>query len=106
MKFQEKKLWQILVPRVMGGWSIDDSYHEEWDKKVAKITGGLTLCNTSMGKWVDANGDLFQESVISVNLACTEEEIKEIMKITLQHYCQDAIFVSLLSEKVLILNAQ
>jgi len=44
--------------------------------------------------------------MIPVRIACTEEQIREIMKMTIAHYKQEAVFAMLVSEKTLIMHAE
>lgn len=105
MNLQELKLWEILVPYVMDGKMVPVFYHQKWDKKVIKITQGLTFATDNpQGKWLDKNGQISGEKMIPVRIACTEDQIKQIMELTLEHYEQEAIFVTLISKKVLILS--
>lgn len=118
MKEVQLQLWEILVPHKMGKhdlWRHDNSlpksnrtipvpYHQKWDSKVREITGGLTICKASKGQWVDNDGNLYKEIMIPVRIACTEEQIRQIAKMSMEHYQQKAIFVSLISEKTLIFS--
>ncbi len=115
MTVTELQLWQILVPHRMGDHheeglpkrnrSIPVPYHQEWDKFVRNITGGLTIQRASKGQWIDGDGKLYKELMIPVLIACTEEQITEIAEFSLNYYKQKAMFVSLISEKTLIFEA-
>lgn len=118
MEVIETKLWEILVPHRMGNHDLyrhDNSlpkskriipvpYHQIWDEKVRKITGGLTICKSAKGQWVDRDGKLFKEIMIPVKIACSEEQIIEIANMSKEFYQQKAIFVSLISEKTMIIS--
>lgn len=100
-----KQLWEILVPcQFNDGKPVRTRHHREWDKVVRKITGGLTIFKPVKGQW-EHEGTLYVERVIPVRIACTEAQIRKIAKFSLTHYRQLAVFVSLVSEKVLIINA-
>ncbi len=99
------QLWEILVPcQYNDGKPVRTRHHREWDKVVRKITGGLTIFKPVKGQWVH-EGQLYAERMIPVRIACSEKDIRKIAKFSLGHYKQLAVFVSLVSEKVLIINA-
>jgi hypothetical protein len=96
------KMWEILVPCK---WNDDKPvrtrHHKEWDKRVRKITGGLTILPPTKGIWVN-EGKIYEERMIPVRIACTDKQINEIMDMTAQHYKQLAVLCTLISENVLI----
>lgn len=99
-------LWEILVPYKMGRKNVPVPYHQEWDAKVMAIAGGMTLMKVAKGSWTSPTTDkTHKELMIPVRIACTEEQIKEIMKMTIEHYKQEAVFAMLVSEKTLIMHA-
>lgn len=77
-------------------------HHQEWDKRVRSITGGLTIYTPSKGQWISPSGELFIERMIPVRIACSRKELEKIMDITLQHYNQEAVMAYLVSEEVII----
>jgi hypothetical protein len=100
-----KFLWEILVPTTMNNPSnpCRIGHHREWDKRVRKISGGLTILEPAKGQWIDAETKtLYEERVIPVRIACSEEEINKIIDMTIQHYRQEAVMAYLVSEKVII----
>jgi len=114
----ESPLWEILVPHKMGehdnsnpdiprrNKNIPVPYHQEWDKYVRNITGGLTIQRAAKGQWLDNDGKLYKEIMIPVRIACTEEQITQIAEYSLEYYKQKAMFVTLISEKTLIFHAE
>jgi hypothetical protein len=51
---EQKNLYEILVPTQYGypkTTPIRTKHHKEWDKRVQKITGGLTILSPGKGKW-------------------------------------------------------
>ena len=99
----EIKLWEILVPTIRpDGRPIKARFHRVWDKKVYDLTNGLTVMTPTKGKWVNSNGELFAERMIPVRIACTREQIKQIVDFSLTYYDQEAIMAYLLSEEVII----
>lgn len=97
------KLWEILVPTIRNnGTPIKTRFHRVWDKKVYDITGGLTILTPTKGKWVSPNGTLFAERMIPVRIACSEEQIREIIKMTIKYYEQEAVMAYLVSSQVII----
>ncbi len=94
-------LYEILVPTKYGDTEkpIRTRHHKEWDKKVQKITGGLTILAPAKGKWV-YKGREYPEKIIPVRVACSPAEIEVIAKFSLMHYRQKAIMFYLLSNYV------
>ena len=95
-------MWEIMVPcQYNDGKPVRTRHHRNWDAKVRRITGGLTVMKPAKGQWVH-EGELYEERMIPVRIACTEAQIREIMMITARHYHQIAVMASLVSEKTLI----
>jgi hypothetical protein len=102
-----KQLWEILVPYKMGRKNVQVPYHQEWDAKVMAISGGMTIMKLVKGVWMSpVNEKTHKELMIPVRIACSEEQIREIGAMTLIHYKQEAVFITLVSEKTLILHAE
>lgn len=99
-----KSLWQIMVPcNWNDGRPVRTRHHKEWDKRVRKISKGLTVLPPARGQWVDPNSDvLYEDRVIPVNIICTEKEIDMIADITIQHYDQLAAMYFKLSDHAII----
>lgn len=97
-------IWEILVPTMMEDKPVRTKHHKEWDKKVKKITGGLTITSPGKGYWVDPNGETITERVIPVRIMCSEDAMNEIADITQKHYKQDAIMFYKISDDVRIIN--
>lgn len=97
-------LYEILVPTVrQNGKPIRLRFHKVWDKKVYDITHGLTIMPVSIGYWKPhTEADVIRERMIPVRIACTEEQIKQIAKMTKKYYEQDAIFYYRVSDEVII----
>lgn len=99
-------MWEILVPYSIGRKNVQVPYHREWDAKVMAITGGLTIMRAAKGAWNSPEtGKSHREIMIPVRIACTEEQIAEIAKMTMQHYNQEAVFVSLISNKSMVFHS-
>lgn len=98
-------MWEILVPYAIGRKNVQVPYHREWDDKVMAITGGLTIMRAAKDAWSSPNtGKAHREIMIPVRISCTEEQIEEIAKMTIEHYKQEAVFVSLISNKSLVFH--
>lgn len=98
-------LWEILVPcQWNNGKPVRTRHHKEWDKRVRKIAGGLTIMKPAKGQWKCPKGVVYAERVIPVRIACDEKTINVIMDITAQHYRQIAVMAYRLSDLVLINN--
>lgn len=106
MREIESELWKILVPVADNtGQEFPVEHHHTWDEEVRTITGGLTINRTARGQWHDGEGNLYEERVIPVEVACTEEEARQIMELTLRHYGQVAVMAFRISDKALILES-
>lgn len=100
-----RKMWTILVPCERNdGRPIYTRFHRVWDEKVRKITGGLTIMPPSKGQWVSPNGEVYDERMIPVMFAATEEQCDEIMKLTLDYYEQLAVLCWEVSSNVKLLE--
>lgn len=98
------QLWEILVPTVrrIGGKPYRTRYHKVWDAAVRMTAKGLTILKPAKGEWVSPNGNLFQERMIPVRIACTEEQIDFIASMSVRYYDQLAIMYYRISDKVVI----
>jgi hypothetical protein len=98
-----KEMWEILVPTIRNdGKPIRTRYHRVWDMKVNEITGGMTILTPTKGKWVCPEGNLFEERMIPVRIACTREQIDKIVDMTLEYYDQKAVLAYRVSEEVIL----
>jgi hypothetical protein len=96
-------LWKIFVPTISAaGKPIRLRFHRVWDAKVMAITGGLTINAPIHGRWVSPLGVLYAERMIPVEIACTEEQIKDIHKMTKAYYNQEKVMYAKLSNYVVI----
>ena len=96
------KLWEILVPTIRNGKPVRTKSHKEWDKRVCSITGGLTILKPAKGRWVSPSGELFEERMIPVRIACSREIITRIAVMTAVFYNQKAIMYCLVADEVII----
>ena len=101
---EEKQLWEILVPYKMGRKNVQVPYHQEWDAKVVELVGGLTIMKVAKGIWVSLTNKKHKELMIPVRIACDEDQIKQIMAMTLIHYKQEAVFAYEISQKAIFLH--
>jgi hypothetical protein len=99
-------LWEILVPTVRraDGKPYRTRYHRVWDEKVRQIAGGLTILSPAKGQWVSPKGDLFNERMIPVRIACTRSQMDKIADMTAAYYDQLAIMFYSVSEEVVVRN--
>lgn len=92
-------LWEILVPTLRNnGRPYRTRFHRVWDAKVKEISGGLTILHPAIGYWVN-EGATQKERMIPVRVICTEEQICQILQITLKYYEQKAITWTRLSSE-------
>lgn len=98
-------MWELLVPYRMGRRNVPTPYHREWDAKVMAVTGGLTILRTTKGAWKSPNtGKEFREPMIPVRIACTEDQVREIARLTMEHYNQEAVFVCRISDAAVVFH--
>lgn len=99
------KLYEILVPTMYGDTvkPIRTKHHKNWDKRVQKLSNGLTILSPGKGIWIH-NGQEFREKVIPVRIFCTEKIMKKIVEITMQHYRQKAVMYYVISNECYIVN--
>lgn len=96
-------MWEILVPTIRNdGRYIKTRFHRVWDTKVRAITGGLTILPVSKGQWVSPTGKLFLERMIPVRIACTRQQIFQIIDMTVLYYEQEAVIAYVVSNEVII----
>lgn len=99
---EQKSLFEILVPcNWNGGRPIRTRHHKEWDKRVRKISGGLTILKSGKGQWVH-EGSLYEDRVIPVRIFCTQAQMEQIAKITIEHYEQEAVMYYPIAEWAII----
>lgn len=101
-KIETLTLWEILVPTILNNKPIKTRYHRVWDAKVRNIANGLTILKPAKGTWVSDSGELFEERMIPVRIACNENQIIQIMDMTAKYYKQEAIMAYKISENALI----
>ena len=102
-----KFLYEILVPTKYGDTvkPIKTRHHKEWDKRIQRITGGLTILAPGKGKWV-YKGVEYPEKVIPVRVMCSEDDIEMSIELTIQHYRQTAVMYYELSRNVHVVYAK
>jgi hypothetical protein len=100
------ELWEILVPASDNKkQEFTYAHHKAWDAYVKNITGGLTVMKTAKGQWVSPlSGIEYLDRVIPCRIACSEEQISEIIDFTLEHYNQEAVMAYRISSNVIIRN--
>jgi len=98
----QKRLYEILVPcQWNDGKPVRTRHHREWDKRVRKISGGLTILRPGKGQWIHEDA-LYEDRVIPVRIYCTQRQMDEITQITIMHYEQKAVMYYPLAEGCLI----
>lgn len=97
-------MWEILVPTIhrQTNKPITTRFHRAWDKKVYEITGGMTILTPAKGKWICPKGEMYEERVIPVRVACTREQIQKIVEMTAEYYDQLAIMAYQVSQEVIL----
>jgi hypothetical protein len=96
-------LYEILVPcQTNQGKPIRTRQHREWDRRVRRITGGLTVMAPTKGHWVSPSGEVFAERMIPVRIAADVSTINEIADMTAKFYEQEAVMFYKVSDEVTI----
>jgi hypothetical protein len=97
-----KSLFEIYVPTQKNcGKPIRTRQHREWDSRVRRITGGLTIYKPVVGQWIDRPADvLYKERMIPVRIVATDDEMKKIAFMTKAFYEQLAVLYYKLSNEV------
>ena len=97
------EMWEILVPTQLNcGKPIRTRQHREWDSRVRRISGGLTVLSPAKGQWVSNDGDLYKERMIPVRIVCSREEIEKIIDITMAFYDLLAVLAYKVSDEVIL----
>jgi len=97
------ELWEILVPCTSNsGKPFRTRCHKEWDRRIRKITGGLTIFPPVKGQWVAPSGEIFSERMICVRVATTAKFMQKIADITAVFYQQEAVMYYKVSDTVII----
>lgn len=98
----DKCLYEIYVPTVLNsGKPIRTRQHREWDNRVRRITGGLTVYKPVMGQWIDqSDNTLYKERMIPVRIVATPDEMSKIAGMTKLFYEQIKVLYYKLSNEV------
>lgn len=99
---EPKVLYEILVPcNWNDGRPVRTRHHREWDSRVRRISGGLTILKPVKGQWVHES-ELYEDRVIPVRIFCTESQMYDIASITIAHYEQEAVMYYAVSQNACI----
>ena len=100
-------IYEILVPTIYGDTMkpIRTKHHKEWDKRVMKITGGLTILSAAKGKWTH-EGTEYPEKVLPVRIMCLAHQMNDIGNMTLAHYRQKAVLYYKISDEAHLIFAE
>ena len=102
MDLYMKEMWEILVPASKGKDKFSYNFHKEWDEKVTKISGGLTVMKAAKGEWISPSGKLHKDRMIPIRISCTRKDINKIIDITLEHYDQEAVLAYRIATEVIL----
>ena len=102
----KKSLWEIYVPRQFNtGRPVRTRYHRLWDAKVMEISGGLSIITPIKGRWRSPDNVVYQEGMIPVQIVATEAEMRDIARITVEHYEQESVMCTLVSPHAFFVDA-
>ena len=97
------QLWEILVPcQTNQGKPIRTRQHREFDRRIRKLTGGLTVLTPAKGQWVSPSDEVFSERMIPVRIATSYLIMGQIADMTAKFYEQEAVMFYELSSNVQI----
>lgn len=96
-----KMMWKIFVPkRNNRGKRFRIVHHKRWDEHVCKIAGGLTICESISGRYMEHS--IMSDDNIVVMICATEAEMVKIHNFTAIHYSQKAILSYVVSDHILL----
>lgn len=95
MIYIETELWEILIP---------SQKKEEWENFFNIInTSGITFVDLLFnGLWKNNKNEIISGKHVLIRIACSEEKIKEIMKIVSELYNQEEVLCYKISNKCFI----
>ncbi len=100
-----RPLWEILIPTQSNqGKPFRTRRHREWDSRVRRISGGLTVLKPVKGQWVSPEKKLFEERMIPVRILAYASEMKKIINMTLDFYDQEAVLAYKISAEVMLVQ--
>lgn len=100
-------LWEILVPTTFNcGKPIRTRQHKEWDRRVRKISKGLTVLKPVKGQWVNPKGKLFHERMIPVRILATWAQMRQIVNMTIDFYQQEAVLAYKISSDIILIHKE
>jgi hypothetical protein len=97
-----KAMWEILVPASNHKDKFSYDHHKEWDAFVRQFSDGITVLRGAKGEWKSPDGTVFKDRMIPVRIICTEEDIKRIVRFTIEHYNQEAVLAYMLSNTIIL----
>lgn len=98
-------LYEILVPTQFQDTRklVSLKHHREWDDLVLSVAGGMTIIRAAaIGRWISLE-KLYEDRVIPIRIACTQNQIEFIARFTKEHYRQLAVMYYKISDDVIIL---
>ncbi len=98
-----RSMWEVLVPtHSNNNEKYPESHHYKWDEFVRNISWWLTINKVAKWQWLSENHTLYKEYMIPVRIACTKQQIHEIIDFTNNHYKQEAVCATRISDEVII----
>lgn len=96
-------MYEVLVPTIMNKKPVRTRHHKNWDKYVRNISKGLTILKPAKGQWLEnESNELYEERVIPVRVACTRQQLEQILEFTIGHYNQIAVMAYKISNEVIM----
>jgi hypothetical protein len=82
------RLYEILIPQADNSKrAFSRAYHRAWEKLVRESAGGLSICPTIEGQWID-KGKLYRERMRPVRIACSAQKMRKLADLAKLHYRQ------------------
>jgi len=82
------KLYEILIPVTNNDKrAFSRVHHKVWEKVVRESTGGLSVCPTIEGQWVN-KGTVYVERMRPVRIACNARVMRRLAEAAKRHYHQ------------------
>ncbi len=97
-----KVMWEILVPASNRKDKFSYDHHKAWDAFVNQFSNGMTVLRGAKGEWQAPDGTICNDRMIPIRIICTEEEIRKIIRFTIEHYNQEAVLAYQLSDNIIL----
>lgn len=84
------RLYEILIPVADNEGRKFTTHNRQWESIVRDMAGGLSVCPSVMGQWVD-RGRVYRERMRPHRVACRVSVIRRLARFAKRHYRQLSI---------------